>query len=49
MLTATVAAIGNAGIPMRCFFHSASLLSGMGVSLALRVLTVFSHNNTKAT
>ncbi|OIO60887.1 MAG: dicarboxylate/amino acid:cation symporter [Verrucomicrobia bacterium CG_4_10_14_3_um_filter_43_23] len=34
-LIATVAAIGNAGIPMGCFFLSASLLSGMGVPLAL--------------
>ena len=32
---ATIAAIGNAGVPMGCFFLSASLLSTMGMDLAL--------------
>ncbi len=32
---ATVAAIGNAGVPMGCFFLSASLLSSMDVSILL--------------
>lgn len=32
---ATIAAIGNAGVPMECFFLSASLLSTMGMDLAL--------------
>lgn len=32
---ATLAAIGNAGVPMGCFFLSASLLSGMNVPITL--------------
>jgi Na+/H+-dicarboxylate symporter len=32
---ATIAAIGNAGIPMGCFFLSASLLASMNVPIAL--------------
>jgi Na+/H+-dicarboxylate symporter len=32
---AVIAAIGNAGVPMGCFFLSASLLSTMGMDLAL--------------
>jgi Na+/H+-dicarboxylate symporter len=32
---ATVAAIGNAGVPMGCFFLSASLLSSMNVPITL--------------
>ncbi|WP_367605954.1 dicarboxylate/amino acid:cation symporter [Legionella sp. W05-934-2] len=32
---ATIAAIGNAGVPMGCFFLSASLLSGMNMSIEL--------------
>lgn len=32
---AVIAAIGNAGVPMGCFFLSASLLSGMDVSIKL--------------
>lgn len=32
---ATVAAIGNAGVPMGCFFLSASLLSSMGVPIEI--------------
>jgi Na+/H+-dicarboxylate symporter len=32
---ATVAAVGNAGVPMGCFFLSASLLASMGVPLEL--------------
>ncbi len=35
IMIATIAAIGNAGIPMGCFFLSASLLSTMGVPLTL--------------
>ena len=35
ILIATIAAIGNAGIPMGCFFLSASLLANMGVPLTL--------------
>jgi Na+/H+-dicarboxylate symporter len=32
---ATIAAIGNAGVPMGCFFLSASLLASMNVSITL--------------
>ncbi len=35
IVVATIAAIGNAGVPMGCFFLSASLLSSMGVPLTL--------------
>lgn len=34
-LVATVAAVGNAGVPMGCFLLSASLLSSMNVSIVL--------------
>jgi Na+/H+-dicarboxylate symporter len=35
VLIATVAAIGNAGVPMGCFFLSASLLASMNVPITL--------------
>lgn len=35
VIVATVAAIGNAGVPMGCFFLSVSLLSSMNVPIAL--------------
>lgn len=35
VLVATVAAIGNAGVPMGCFFLSVSLLSSMNVPIVL--------------
>lgn len=35
IIIATIAAIGNAGVPMGCFFLSASLLSSMNVSILL--------------
>lgn len=35
ILIATVAAVGNAGVPMGCFFLSASLLASMNVPLLL--------------
>jgi len=35
VVIATVAAIGNAGIPMGCFFLSASLLASMNVPITL--------------
>ncbi|MFY7697316.1 MAG: dicarboxylate/amino acid:cation symporter [Legionella sp.] len=35
IIVATVAAIGNAGVPMGCFFLSASLLASMNVSITL--------------
>lgn len=35
ILIATIAAIGNAGVPMGCFFLSASLLTSMNVPIAL--------------
>ncbi len=35
ILIATIAAIGNAGVPMGCFFLSASLLTSMDVPIAL--------------
>lgn len=33
ILISTIAAIGNAGVPMGCFFLSASLLSGMNIPI----------------
>ena len=40
---ATVAAIGNAGVPMGCFFLSASLLASMNVPILLMgvILPIF--------
>lgn len=35
ILIATIAAIGNAGVPMGCFFLSASLLSSMNIPITL--------------
>ncbi len=35
ILISTIAAIGNAGVPMGCFFLSVSLLSGMNVPITL--------------
>ena len=35
IIIATIAAIGNAGVPMGCFFLSASLLTSMNVPIAL--------------
>jgi Na+/H+-dicarboxylate symporter len=35
ILIATIAAVGNAGVPMGCFFLSASLLSSMNVPITL--------------
>lgn len=35
ILISTLAAVGNAGVPMGCFFLSASLLAGMNVSILL--------------
>lgn len=35
VIIATIAAIGNAGVPMGCFFLSASLLASMNVSITL--------------
>ena len=35
VIVATIAAIGNAGVPMGCFFLSASLLSSMNVPITL--------------
>ncbi len=35
ILISTIAAIGNAGVPMGCFFLSASLLASMNVPIAL--------------
>ena len=35
VVISTVAAIGNAGIPMGCFFLSASLLASMNVPITL--------------
>ena len=35
VVIATVAAIGNAGVPMGCYFLSASLLSSMNVPIQL--------------
>lgn len=39
-LIATAAALGNAGVPMGCFFLSVSLLSSMNVSIALMGLVL---------
>jgi len=41
---ATLAAVGNAGVPMGCFFLSASLLSSMNVPLELMgmILPIYS-------
>jgi Na+/H+-dicarboxylate symporter len=35
IIIATITAVGNAGVPMGCFFLSASLLSSMGMPIAL--------------
>lgn len=35
VLISTIAAIGNAGVPMGCFFLSASLLTGMNIPIEL--------------
>lgn len=35
ILIATIAAVGNAGVPMGCFFLSASLLSSMSIPITL--------------
>lgn len=35
IVIATIAAIGNAGVPMGCFFLSASLLAGMDIPITL--------------
>jgi Na+/H+-dicarboxylate symporter len=35
IIIATIAAIGNAGVPMGCFFLSASLLTSMDVPISL--------------
>lgn len=35
ILISTLAAVGNAGVPMGCFFLSASLLAGMNVPILL--------------
>lgn len=35
VLVATIASVGNAGVPMGCFFLSASLLSGMNIPITL--------------
>ncbi|MGI2298482.1 cation:dicarboxylate symporter family transporter [Candidatus Cardinium hertigii] len=35
IIVATIAAIGNAGVPMGCFFLSASLLTSMQVPITL--------------
>ena len=35
ILIATIAAVGNAGVPMGCFFLSASLLSSMNIPITL--------------
>lgn len=44
ILIATLAAVGNAGVPMGCFFLSASLLSSMNVPLELMgmILPIYS-------
>ncbi len=44
IIIATIAAIGNAGIPMGCFFLSASLLSSMNIPMPLlgMILPVYS-------
>jgi Na+/H+-dicarboxylate symporter len=35
IIIATISAIGNAGVPMGCFFLSASLLSSMDIPITL--------------
>lgn len=35
IVIATIAAVGNAGVPMGCFFLSASLLASMNVPILL--------------
>ena len=35
VIVSTIAAVGNAGVPMGCFFLSASLLSGMDIPITL--------------
>jgi Na+/H+-dicarboxylate symporter len=35
VFVSTIAAVGNAGVPMGCFFLSASLLSSMGIPITL--------------
>lgn len=44
IIIATIAAIGNAGIPMGCFFLSASLFSSMNIPMPLlgMILPVYS-------
>lgn len=44
IIIATIAAVGNAGIPMGCFFLSASLLSSMNIPMPLlgMILPVYS-------
>lgn len=43
-LIATIAAVGNAGVPMGCFFLSASLLSSMNVPIVLLGLILPFYN-----
>ena len=44
ILISTLAAVGNAGIPMGCFFLSASLLSSMDIPMPLlgMILPIYS-------
>lgn len=35
VVLATLAAVGNAGVPMGCFFLSSALLSGAGIPLEI--------------
>ena len=44
ILISTLAAVGNAGVPMGCFFLSASLLSSMDVPMPLlgMILPIYS-------
>lgn len=35
VLIATIAAVGNAGVPMGCYFLSSALLAAMGIPLNL--------------
>lgn len=44
VLIATIAAVGNAGVPMGCFFLSASLLSSMNVPIVLMGLILPFYN-----
>lgn len=43
VLIATIAAVGNAGVPMGCFFLSTALLTGMGaqVDMMLLILPIY--------